>query len=204
TALVNNMRVAQRYKPLGRNIGFTNRRMGDVYGIHAPIWRYGCDRTMQDLAVPLPRAAYTEPKVEPCIMFRLLAEHSPRMGKAALLSCVAWVAHGFEIAQSSFRDWKFPAADTIVANAMHGALLLGSRHDIGSRAGEWLHTLANFDIELYFDGQLMDPGHPSNVLGGPLSSVRHLVELLSRGPDHLPLPAGEIVACGTLMAAPAG
>ena len=33
TALVNNMRVAQRYKPLGRKIGFTNRRMWDEYGI---------------------------------------------------------------------------------------------------------------------------------------------------------------------------
>src|SRR5215468_7381341 len=36
TALVHNMRVAQRYKPLGRKIGFTNRRMWDEYGIHAP------------------------------------------------------------------------------------------------------------------------------------------------------------------------
>ena len=59
TALVNNMRVAQRYKPLGRKIGFTNRRMWDEYGIHAPIWGYVYDRTMQDLAVRLPLAPYT-------------------------------------------------------------------------------------------------------------------------------------------------
>ena len=70
-----------------------------------------------------------------------------------------------------------------------------------SRAGEWLNTLANFDIELYRDGQLMDRGHPSNVLGGTLSVVRHLVELLSRDPDNLPLGAAEIVASGTLTRA---
>ena len=57
TALANNMRIAQRYKPLGRKIVFTNRRMWDEYGIRAPIWGYVYDRTMQDLAVPLPLAA---------------------------------------------------------------------------------------------------------------------------------------------------
>ena len=201
TALVNNMRVAQHYKPLGRKIGFTNRRMWDEYGIHAPMWGYVYDRTMQDLAVPLPLARYTEPKIEPEIMFGFVAAPSPGIDDAALLSCVAWVAHGFEIAQSIFADWKFSAADAVVANAMHGALLLGPRRDVGSRAGEWLNTLANFDIELYRDGQLMDRGHPSNVLGGPLSAVRHLVELLSRDPDNLPLAAGEIVASGTLTRA---
>ena len=47
----------------------------------------------------------------------------------------------------------------------------------------------------------MDRGHASNVLGGPLSAVRHLVELLSADPEHPPLAAGEIVASGTLTRA---
>jgi 2-oxo-3-hexenedioate decarboxylase len=201
TALVNNMRVAQRYKPLGRKIGFTNRRMWDEYGVRAPIWGYVYDHTMHDLAEPLPLASYTEPKIEPEIMFGFATAPSPGMDDAALLSCMAWVAHGFEIAQSIFPGWKFSAADTVVANAMHGALLVGPRHAIGSRTGEWLDTLANFDIELYCDGQLMDRGHASNVLDGPLSTVRHLIELLSGDPDNPPLAAGEIVASGTLTRA---
>ena len=201
TALANDMRVAQRYKPLGRKIGFTNRRMWDEYGVRAPNWGYVYDRTMQDLAVPLPLAPYTEPKIEPEIMFGFVAAPSPCMDDAALLRCIAWVAHGFEVVQSIFPDWKFSAADTVAANAMHAALLVGPRHDIGSRAGEWLDTLASFDIELYCDGQLMDRGHASNVLDGPLSAVRHLVELLSSDPDNLPLAAGEIVTSGTLTRA---
>jgi 2-oxo-3-hexenedioate decarboxylase len=151
--------------------------------------------------VPLPLAPYTEPKIEPEIMFGFVAAPSPCMDDAALLRCIAWVAHGFEVVQSIFPDWKFSAADTVVANAMHAALLVGPRHDIGSRAGEWLDTLASFDIELYCDGQLMDRGHASNVLEGPLSAVRHLVELLSCDPDTLPLAAGEIVSSGTLTRA---
>ena len=160
-----------------------------------------CGNTRILLAVPLPLAPYTEPKIEPEIMFGFAAAPSPSMDDAALLSCIAWVAHGFEIVQSIFPDWKFAAADTVVANAMHGALLVGPRHDISSRAGEWLDTLAIFDVELYCDGQLMDRGHASNVLDGPLSAVRHLVELLSCDPDNLPLAAGEIVTSGTLTRA---
>jgi 2-oxo-3-hexenedioate decarboxylase len=63
------------------------------------------------------------------------------------------------------------------------------------------NTLASFDIELYCDGRLMDRGHASNILGGPLSAVRHLVELLSRDPNNPPLSAGEIVSTGTLTRA---
>ena len=201
TALSNDTRVAHRYKPVGRKIGFTNRRMWDEYGVHAPMWGYVYDRTMQDLAVPLLLAPYAEPKIEPEIMLGFVAAPSPGMDDAALLSCIGWVAHGFEIVQSIFPGWKFSAADTVVANGMHAALLVGPRHDIGARAGEWLDSLASFDIELYCDGQLMDRGHASNVLGGPLSSVRHLVDLLSRDTDNPRLAAGEIVASGTLTRA---
>lgn len=200
-ALANNMRVAKGYKPLGRKIGFTNRRMWDEYGVHAPIWGYVYDRTMQELAMPLSLGPYTEAKIEPEIVFGFAVAPSLGMDDAALLSCIAWVAHGFEIVQSIFPDWKFAAADTVVADAMHAALLVGPHHDIGSRADEWLDTLASFNIELYCDGKLMDRGHASNVLGGPLSAVRHLVELLSRDQNEPPLAAGEIVATGTLTRA---
>jgi 2-oxo-3-hexenedioate decarboxylase len=200
-ALANDMRVAQGYKPIGRKIGFTNRRMWDEYGVRVPNWGYVYDRTMHDLAVPLPLAAYTDPKIEPEIMFGLAAAPSASMSDARLLSCIGWVAHGFEIVQSIFPDWKFSAADSVVANAMHAALLVGPRHDVGLGASEWLEALTGFHIELYCDGQLMDRGHGSNVLDGPLSALRYLVELLSRDPDNGPLAAGEIVTSGTLTRA---
>jgi 2-oxo-3-hexenedioate decarboxylase len=39
------------------------------------------------------------------------------------------------------------------------------------------------------------------VLDGPLSALRHLVELLARDAIHPPLSAGEIVTTGTLTRA---
>ncbi len=201
TAQVHELRLAQGYRAAGRKVGFTNRRMWEVYGVGAPIWGYVYDRTLHDLAAPLPLAPYTEPKIEPEIVFGLAAAPAPGMDDAALIKCVAWVAHGFEIVQSIFPDWHFSAADTVAANALHGALLIGPRHAVGARAEEWLRALGRFEVELSCNGRPMEHGHAMNVLDGPLSAVRHLAGLLARDPVNPPLAAGEIVSTGTLTLA---
>ena len=201
TALVHEIRLAQGYTPVGRKIGFTNRRLWDEYGVRAPIWGYVYDRTLHDLATPLPLAPYSAPKIEPEIMFGLAKAPSPGMDDAALLKCVDWVAHGYEMVQSIYPDWTFTAPDTVIADAMHAALLIGSRYKTGKNAGEWLRTLTSFEIELFCGGKPMDGGHALNVLEGPLSTIRYLMDLLARDPDNPPLAAGEIVSTGTLTRA---
>lgn len=201
TALANSMRVARGYRPLGRKIGFTNRRLWDEYGVRAPIWGYVYDRTLHDLAAPLPLAPYSDPKIEPEIMFGLAKAPSPGMNDAALLDCVDWVAHGYEMVQSIYPGWTFTAPDTVIADAMHAALLIGPRHLIGKNEGEWLRTLASFEVELSCGDKPMDKGHALNVLEGPLSTIRYLMDLLARDGDNPPLAAGEIVSTGTLTRA---
>jgi 2-oxo-3-hexenedioate decarboxylase len=146
-------------------------------------------------------APYSEPRIEPEIMFGLAEAPTPGMDDAALLSCIDWVAHGYEIVQSIYPDWKFAPADTVVANAMHGALLVGPRHAIGVDAAGWLRALTTFEIELFCEGTLMDKGHALNVLEGPLSTIRYVMDLLARDPDNPPLAAGEIISTGTLTRA---
>jgi 2-oxo-3-hexenedioate decarboxylase len=155
-------------KALGRKIGFTNRTIWAQYGVYAPIWGYVFDRTAHDLATveALPLAPFSEPRIEPEIVFGLAATPSAQMDETALMSCIAWVALGFEIVQSIFPGWRFSAADTIAANAVHGALLIGPRHPFTPRAAEWQRTLSRFEIDLNCNGQLIDRGRADNVLGG--------------------------------------
>jgi len=47
----------------------------------------------------------------------------------------------------------------------------------------------------------MYKGHALNVLEGPLSTIRYLMDLLARDPDNEPLAAGETVSTGTLTRA---
>jgi 2-oxo-3-hexenedioate decarboxylase len=60
---------------------------------------------------------------------------------------------------------------------------------------------SSFEIDLLCDGRIIDHGRSENVLGGPVSALRHLVDLLARDEINLPLAAGEVVTTGTLTRA---
>ncbi len=203
TPQVRQMHESRGAKALGRKIGFTNRTIWAEYGVYAPIWGYVFDRSVHDLAAvaTLPLAQFSEPRIEPEIVFGLAAAPSAAMDETALLSCIGWIALGFEIVQSIFPGWKFAAADTVAANGLHGALLIGPRHPVPSQAAEWQRALAGFEISLSCDGRPIDRGHAENVLGGPLSALRHLVGLLACDRVNPQLAAGEIVCTGTLTKA---
>jgi 2-oxo-3-hexenedioate decarboxylase len=204
TAAVREKREARGERPLGRKIGFTNRTIWEEYGVYAPMWGYVYDRTVHDLAAAgagFSLSGLAEPRIEPEIVFGLGAAPVPGMDARALIGCVEWVAHGFEIVQSIFPGWKFAAADTIAAYGLHGALLIGPRHSAAARVQDWARDLVTFEIDLFRNAEPADHGRAANVLDGPLLALRHLVDLLAAGPVNPPLAAGEIVTTGTLTRA---
>src|SRR5260370_5256870 len=90
-------RVRQMYegrgaKVIGRKIGFTNRKMWTQYGVYAPIWGYVFDCTAHDLAdvEALTLAPFSEPRIEPEIIFGLATAPTAEMDEIALSSCIAW------------------------------------------------------------------------------------------------------------------
>jgi 2-oxo-3-hexenedioate decarboxylase len=201
TAAVRRRREAGGERPVGRKIGFTNRTIWAQYGVYAPMWGYVYDRTLAPLDAPFSLTGLCEPRIEPEIVFGLASAPAPDMDEAALLGCVDWVAHGFEIVQSIFPGWRISGADAVAGAGMHGALLIGQRHPVRAGAGDWLRALSGFGIDLKRNDAVVDHGQASNVLGGPLSALRHLVGVLADDPVNPPLAAGEIVTTGTLTRA---
>ena len=108
---------------------------------------------------------------------------------------------GYEVVQSIFPGWKFAAVDTIAANALHGALLIGNRHEVAPRREDWLSELCSFTAELFCDGRPIQSGGGEIVLGSPLRALHHLVKLLADDPQSPSLGAGELVSTGTLTLA---
>jgi 2-oxo-3-hexenedioate decarboxylase len=202
TAAVRTRRQADGENPIGRKIGFTNRV---TWPDHAPMWNYVYDGTVHELAAinhKFSLQGLAEPRIEPEIVFRLGAPPSPGCDVRALLRCVDAVTHGFEIVQSIFPGWSFTAPDAVAGFGLHGALLLGPWQPIGGREDVWLESLAAFTVDLLCGETVVDRGHASNVLDGPLRALQHLVELLARDSIHPPLAAGEIVTTGTLTKVP--
>ena len=197
-------RVARGERPLGRKIGFTNRTIWAEYDVWAPVWGTMYDSTVQRLVGPDARFALDrmiEPRIEPEIVFGLAQAPEAGMDDAALLDCIEWVAHGFEIVQSIYPGWKFTAPDTVAAFCLHGALLVGPPRSVADDRARWRAALSGFGITLSCDGAEADRGQAENVLGGPLSALRHLVDLLAQDAAQPPLAAGEIVTTGTLTRA---
>ncbi len=203
TAEVRKRRAARGERPIGRKIGFTNRTIWPEYGVYAPIWGDMYATTVRDLGTePFKLSTVIEPRLEPEIVFGLKCAPEPGMDEVALFGCVDWIAHGFEIVQSIFPAWKFTAPDTIAAFGLHGAYLLGPHRTLKSNeTKDWFNRLAQFEITLECNGALRERGHARDVLDGPLSALRHLVELLSKDKQNPPLAAGEIVTTGTLTRA---
>src|SRR5918995_6687644 len=180
TAAVRRLRESRGDTPVGRKIGFTNRTTWPDY---EPMWGYVYDRTVYDLAAiegTFSLAGLAEPRIEPEIVFRLTAAPTPGMDERALLGCVDAVAHGFELVQSIFPGWVFTAPDAVAAFGVHGALLLGPWHLAAANEEDWEQALSTCTVELLRDGEVVGQGHAANVLGGPLTALRHLVDLLAR------------------------
>ena len=204
TAALRRLRQARGERPIGRKIGFTNRTIWAEYGVYAPIWGDMYDTTLRPLepGAAFDLAPYLEPRLEPEIAFGLGRSPDPAMDETAVLDCIDWVAHGFEIVHSVFPGWRFAAADTVAGFGLHGAYRIGPRYPLTpATRPDWRARLAQFEIVLAHDGVEIDRGRAANVLDGPLCALRHLVRLLAADPVNPPLAAGEIVTTGTVTRA---
>ncbi len=194
-------RIARGETPAGWKIGFTNRTIWDEYGVHAPIWGPVYDGTIRHAGeVVLDADAFVEPLIEPEIVFRIARPPLSGMDDRDLLGCIEAVGHGFEIVQSLYPGWRFRAADTVAAVAMHGALVCGPMARI-DHPDKWLGPLAGFSITLARDGEPVDQGLAENVLGGPLQALRHFVAGLEGRPMARSIEPGDLVTTGTITRA---
>ena len=180
SAAITRRRKARGEQPVGWKIGFTNSAIWAEQGLSAPIWGPMYDTTVcrrrRAAAHTLRSSRLLEPRIEPEIGFRLASVPQPDMDEAELLDCVDAVTHGFEIVQSVYPGWRLKPPDAVAAFGMHGGYRHGPLVPIPAADRErWLKMLVDFTVVLFRDGVEMDRGVGKNVLGGPLSALRHFV-----------------------------
>ena len=186
--LLHQHRVAQGWRPVGRKIGFTNRTLWERYGVHEPMWGWVYDRTLiraQDNRASVDLTGLVQPRIEPEIAFKL----KPVLGEN-VLDCIEWMAHAVEIVQCHHPQWRVTIADCTADNGLHGRLIVGAPLPLAD-------NLAKAQATLFKGDRPVDKGIGANVLGGPLLSLAHLVELLKKHPNA-PLQGNEIITTGVL------
>ena len=189
-------------KPVGRKIGFTNRTIWAEYGVRAPIWSHVYDSTVHHAPDGNARVAIgdlLQPRIEPEIQLHFARTPPVTRDEATILDCIDWIAHGFEIVQSLYPDWKFRRADAIAAFGLHGVLVVGRPVPVRD-IDDCVAKLSNFTVTLQSDGKAEAKGGGANVLDSPLLAFAHLAETLGKQARFAPVQAGEIVTTGTLTA----
>lgn len=189
---------------VGRKIGFTNPALWDRYGVRHPIWGHVYDDTVHHLPANRGRCSigrFADPKIEPEIVLHFRAAPPAGADAAAILDCIDWIAHGFEIVQSHFPGWRFAAADTIADASLHAALLVGEPRPVDALGPALAVQLSSFSLSLSCDGVVRDTGRGANVLGSPLGAIAQLLAVLGDAPQSPPLRAGELVTTGTVTGA---
>jgi 2-keto-4-pentenoate hydratase len=189
-------------KRVGRKIGFTNAAIWPTYNVQEPVWGPMYAHTVNQLQSNAAHCSLThlsEPRIEPEIILKLKSVPTVNATAYELLACIDWIAHGFEIVQSNFRDWKFKVQDTIAQGGLHGMLLIGPQVKVSGATSQLVAQLEQFTLNLNCDGKLIDSGKGANVLGSPLLALGHLVNLLNQ--QKQTLSASEIITTGTLTGA---
>ena len=194
------LRIARGERPVGYKIGFTNRGIWDRYGVHAPIWGPVWDSTLEQVeggGARVSLARFSQPRLEPEIMFGFARAPRAGMSESELAGCIAWVAHGYEIVHTHSADWRFKAADTVADFALHGRLFVGKRVPITAFADP-ARELAALHVTLLEDGKVIDEGDATIVLDGPLTALRLWVDAMATQVEQWPIVAGDIVTTGTI------
>ncbi len=202
-------RIAQGEVPVGRKIGFSNRKMWPLYGnsepINGPIWSTLYDSTVQfahdnKALHKLTRAQ--QPRIEPELVFKLAHTPEPDVDLEGLGNCLEWMAHGLEIVVSPFKNWRFEQADAIAAFGLHRALIIGEPKMLSRESKRQLHNvLAGASISLSRSNletsELVAAGFAKDVMDSPLHALLALHQELQEKNQFTPLQAGDLITTGS-------
>jgi 2-keto-4-pentenoate hydratase len=203
------IRIAQGETQIGRKIGFSNRKMGNRYGMNSsitePIWSPLFDSSVEfamDNRTLYSLKKAQQPRIEPELVFKLARTPAPDITLEGLAQCLEWMAHGFEIVTSPYPEWQFDTADAIAAFGLHKALIVGEPRLLSAATRRNLVQVlgaSTLSLSRTANGtpSLVAAGFGKDVAGSPLHALWHLHQQLQSQSTFQPLQAGEIITTGS-------
>lgn len=187
-------RLSRGHRLAGYKMGLTSRAKQVDVGVSEPIRGYLlADGELAD-GEPLARERYVHPRAEPEIAVRLGRALS---GEEVSLRDVAFavdsILFAMEILDSRFQAFKFRAPDVVADNTSAAAFVLGRPRRL-TEDSDWLLS----GVCLRRNGEILDTGVPSAVLGHPFAAVAALARSLAR--EGRGLEPGQIVLTGGITA----
>ena len=180
--------------PVGWKVGASNEKAMTLFGFPEPFYGRLLDGCIHQSPATLNADLFSRRGLETEFAFRLTSDlpaHGAPFDRAAVIAAAAELILAIEIIDSRFSAWPDVNPFSFVAdNGTHGRFVMGQPHS------DWSgHDLAQQAASISVNGQLINQGKGSDVLGDPVNA---LVWLANRLPeDGKSLKAGDVITTGT-------
>ncbi len=182
-----NKRIDRNESLTGYKLGFTSKAKMEQMGLSDVIW----GRLTDSMAIPngglLHFNKFIHPRVEPEIAFKVSKTIDDIINLENAAEYIAAIAPAIEVIDSRYENFKFSLEDVIADNCSSSGYILG----------EWLASttpINHVEISLLINGQLVQKGNTSAILGNPIAS---LVELSKMAKKYgFQIKPGHIVLAG--------
>jgi len=186
--------VADGRKITGKKIGLTSLAMQNLLGVNRPDFGHLLD-TMEVKDEVVDRKKLLQPKVEGELAFVLKKDLAgPGVTSKDVIEATDYVVPSIEIVDSRIANWKINIIDTVADNASSGMYVVGKE-----RIDPMETDLLSIKMKLYKNGEYINGGIGSDVLGDPAEAVAWLANTLSE--FGVSLKKGEVVLSGAFSAA---
>jgi 2-keto-4-pentenoate hydratase len=168
-------------EPVGYKVGCTSRAIREQFGLTEPV--SGVLSVLHQSGASLPAASFTNCAVEPEFVLRIAAD-----GRS-----VESVAVGIELHNYVFHHQPPTSHELVASNALHAGVVVGTLSFPLPEAND----LSLEGLGLWINGELVASGIGAEIMGGPLVSLRWLVDHLDRRGVARGLRPGDIVIPGS-------
>lgn len=187
-------KVIQGDRISGKKIGLTSVAMQQLLKVDEPDYGHLLE-TMEIENYELNCSECIKPRVEAEVAFIMKKDlMGPNITIDDVIDATDYVVASLEVVDSRIKDWKIKLLDTIADNASSAKYVLGEK----KRTLDEI-DLPSVEMNFYKNGELINSGKGTDVLGNPAECVVWLVNKLSH--FNIGLKKGEVVLSGALSAA---
>ena len=189
--LVMKQRVSQGETVVGYKVGCTSTAIQQQFGLSEPIWARVYDPHIHQQDALLDSQKYLNCAIEPEMVLKI--KHDLKgfdLSDEKLIAGIDYVSPGIEL--HNFHFWSTPATlqELICSGGIHAGLVIGEE-----KVDPLTLTFSEEKFSVFKNGDHTTSATAAEIMGGPLESLRWLINSLTRKGSYL--PADSVVIPGS-------
>lgn len=184
-------RIDRGEKQVGIKMGFTSKAKMEQMGVHDMIWGKLTDKMLINRGNSINIKKYIHPRAEPevCFLVKKKIDKEIKTIEEAK-EYIAGYAVAIEIIDSRYKDFKFSLEDVIADNCSSAGLVIGTWQPIED-------PINNLKVTLEVDGQKVQEGNTSAILGDPWEALFNATRLSIAAGENIPFGAYVMAGAAT-------